>query len=140
MAKGVGEPVRMWTVRSLEEGGRSLTLPSPVSDLVDLAAPLEVRVRPFRGKQLGAETYAATVVKLGASGAELDTDCPLATFDAVQVVLPPQTGIVVALDSKVMMAVERATGRRTAFVRFGGLDWELRARLEALAGAGRLRV
>jgi len=135
VAKGVGEPVRMWMVRSLEEGGRALPLPSPVSDLVDLAAPMEVRIRPFRGKQVSAETYVATLVKLGVSGAEFDTDGPLAMFDSVQVVLPPETGILVALDSKVMTVMERATGRRTASVRFGGLDWDLRGQIEALASA-----
>ena len=90
-----------------------------------------------RGKRIGADTYVAQVVKLGASGAELDTDCPLAMFDAVQVILPPQTGILAALDSKVITVAEGATGTRTAFVRFGGLDWEARARLEALSRAGK---
>jgi len=51
VAKGVGEPVRMWMVRSLEEGGRALPLPSPVSDLVDLAAPMEVRIRHFEASK-----------------------------------------------------------------------------------------
>jgi len=134
-AKGVAEPVRMWMVRRLE-GGSPLALPSPVSDLVVLASAIVVSLRPLRGKQIGADTYPAELVKLGASGAELDTDCPLAMFDSVQVILPPQTGILAALDSKVMTVTEGATGRRTAFVRFGGLDWDARARLEALSRAG----
>ena len=55
----------------------------------------------------------------------------------VQVNLPPQAGIPKALDSKVMTVAERATGRRTVFVRFGGLDWDARAWLELLPGAGK---
>jgi len=135
-AKGIGEPVRMWMVRRLE-GERSLELPSPLSDLAVLAHAMEVSLRPLRGKQIGTETYPATLIKLGASGAELETECPLAMFDAVQVILPAQAGIPKALDSKVMTVAERATGRRTVFVRFGGLDWDARAWLELLPGAGK---
>lgn len=135
-AKGLGAPVRMWMVRRL--GGESpLELPSPVSDLVVLASAMEVSLRPFRGKQIGADTYPGKLVRLGASGAELDTDCPLAMFDAVQVILPPPSGIPAALDSKVMAVTEGGAGRRTAFVRFGGLDWDERARLEVLSRTGR---
>jgi adenylate cyclase len=134
-AKGVGAPVRMWIVRCLD-GGSALELPSPVSDLVVLASAMEVSLRPLRGKQIGADTHPAKLVKLGAAGAELDTDCPLEVFDAVQVILPPQTGVLAALDSKVMTITEGAAGPRTAFVRFDGLDWDVRARLEVLSRTG----
>jgi adenylate cyclase len=134
-AKGVDMPLRMWRVRRLE-GPRALELPSPVSDLVVLASAMAVHLRPLRGKQIGAETYPATLVKLGPSGAELDTACPLAMFDAVQVILPPQTGVLATLDSKVLTVTEAAAGRRTACVRFGGLDWDVRTQLDALARAG----
>ena len=135
-AKGVAGTVRMWMVRRLEQGGSSLVSPSSVSDLVVLASAIEVRLRPLRGKHIGTETYPATLVRLGASGGELDTECPLATFDAVQVTLPPETGILTVLDSKVLTVTNVAAGRRTVFVRFGGLDWDVRARLEAFARAG----
>ena len=135
-AKGVDVPVRMWMVRRLE-GPRALELPSPVSDLVELASTMAVCLRPLRGKQLGAETYPATLVKLGPSGAELDTACPLAMFDAVQVLLPPQTGSLAPLDSKVLTVTEATAGQRTACVRFGGLDWDVRTQLEALSRAGK---
>jgi adenylate cyclase len=138
-AKGVGAPVRMWMVRRLD-GERVLELPSPVSDLVVLASTMEVRLRQLRGKQIVADMHPATLVKLGAAGAELDTDCPLELFDAVQVILPPQTGILAALDSKVMTVTEGTAGPRTAFVRFGGLDWDVRARLEVLSRAGEPRA
>jgi adenylate cyclase len=139
-AKGVGAPVRMWMVRRLLDGERALELPSPVSDLVVLASAMEVGLRPLRGKQIVADMHPATLVKLGAAGAELDTDCPLEVFDAVQVILPPRTGILAALDSKVMTVTAGAAGRRTAFVRFGGLDWDVRARLEVLSRAGEPRA
>jgi hypothetical protein len=132
-AKGVAGPVRMWMVRRLEAGGRSLVVPSSVSDLVVLASAIEVSLRPLRGKQVGTETYPATLVKLGVSGGELDTECPLAMFDDVQVTLPPQTGIPAVLESKVMAVTNGTAGRRTVAVRFGGLDWDVRTRLEALS-------
>ena len=135
-AKGVEGPIRMWMVRRLK-GEIPLELPSPVSDLVVLASAMEVSIRPLRGKQIGADTYPARLVKLGPSGAELDTDCLLATFDAVQVILPAETGILAPLDGKVMTVADAAAGRRTAFVRFGGLDWDARARLEVLPRAGK---
>ena len=134
-AKGVDETVRMWMVRRLD-GGSLLELPSPVSDLVALASAMDASLRPLRGKQIGADMYPAKVVELGASGAEVDTECPLAMFDAVQVILPPHTGIPAPLDSKVISVTKGADGRRTAFVRFGGLDWDARARLEVLSRSG----
>ena len=129
-AKGVAGPVRMWMVRSLEKGESSLVVPSSVSDLVVLASPIEVSLRPLRGKQMGTDAYPATLVKLGVSGGELETECALAMFDAVQVILPPLMGILTVLDSKVITATSGAAGRRTIFVRFGGLDWDVRARLK----------
>jgi len=135
-AKGVAGIVRMWMVRRLEEGGSPLVVPSSVSDLVVLASAIEVSLRPLRGKQIGTDTYPATLVKLGVSGGELDTECPLAMFDAVQVTLPPRTGVLTVLDSKVMTVTNGVAGRRTVFVRFGGLDWDVRSRLEAFSRAG----
>lgn len=35
-----------------------------------------------------------------------------------------------------MTVTNGAAGRRTVVVRFGGLDWDVRARLEAFARAG----
>jgi adenylate cyclase len=134
-AKGVGAPVRMWIVRRLD-GGSALELPSPVSELIVLAAAMEVGLRLLSGKRIGVDTHPAKLVKLSAGGAELNTDCPLEVFDAVQVILPPQAGILAALDSKVMTVTENMVGPRTAFVRFGGLDWDVRARLEVLSRAG----
>jgi len=80
--------------------------------------------------------YPAKLVKLGVSGAELRTDCPMVIFDAVQVILPLQDGIVATFDSKVITVTEQAAGLRTAFVRFGGLGWAAPAQLEALPRAG----
>jgi len=135
-AKGVGAPVFMWMVRRLE-GATPLDLPSPVADLTVLASTIEVTLRPLRGKQIGADTYPARLVKLGSSGAELKTDYPLAMFGAVQVILPGEAGVPTGLDSKVISVIENAGGQRTAVVRFGGLDWDARAKLEGLAHAGK---
>jgi class 3 adenylate cyclase len=78
-AKGVSAPIRMWMVRRLE-GGNPLELPSPISDLVVLPSAMEVSLRPLRGKQIGADVYPAQLVKLGASGAELRTGCPMVIY------------------------------------------------------------
>jgi class 3 adenylate cyclase len=133
-AKGVGAPIRMWIVRRLK-GDSPLELPSLMSNLVVLPSTIHVGLRPLRGKQIGADVYPAELVKLGASGAELGTDCPVAIFDAVQVILPPQAGMTATLDSKVIGVTEQAAGRLTVVVRFGGLGWEARAQLEALSRA-----
>jgi adenylate cyclase len=138
-AKGVGAPVRMWMVHRLR-GETSLELPFPVSDLVGLGFPMEVSLHLIRCKQIGTETYAARLAELGTSGARLETDCPLAVFDAVQVILSPETGITDPLDSKVIAVKEETAGRRTIFVRFGGLDWDVRARLGALGRASVARA
>jgi adenylate cyclase len=133
-AKGVGAPIRMWIVRRLE-GGSPLELPSLISNLAVLPSAIHVGLRPLRGKQIGADLYPAEVVKLSASGAELRTDCPVAIFDAVQVILSPPAGMTATLDSKVIGVTELPAGRRTVVVRFGGLGWEARAQLEALSRA-----
>jgi adenylate cyclase len=133
-AKGVGAPIRMWMVRRLE-GESPLELPSLISDLAVLPSAIEVGLRPFRGKQIGADVYPSELVKLGASGAELRTDFPVDIFDALQVILPLQAGKSVTLDGKVIGVTELAAGHRTALVRFGGLGWEARAQLEALSRA-----
>jgi adenylate cyclase len=135
-AKGVAEPVSMWAVRCLNESGSTLDLPSPVSNLVSLGSVMEVRLRLLRGKQIGTGMYQAVLTKVSASGAELETECPLAIFDDVQVLLPVQIGIAAALDGKVLNAEDRAAGRRVAFVRFSGLDWDTRARLEDFCRLG----
>ena len=134
-AKGVAEPVRMWMVRRLEEAGRTLVLPPAVADLVALASAIDVTLRPLRGKQIGTDSYPARLSKVSASGGELETECPLTVFDAVQVILPPQAGIAAALDSKVITVMNKATGQHTVCVRFGGLDWDVRAKLQALSDA-----
>jgi len=95
-----------------------------------------VRLRPLRGKQIGADVYPAQLVKLGVSGPELRTGCPTVVFGAVQVILPLQAGIFATFDSKVISVMEQAAGQRTGFVRFGGLGWDARAQLEALSRAG----
>jgi hypothetical protein len=58
-------------------------------------------------------------------------------FDAVQVILPGEAGVPTGLDGKVISVIENAGGQRTAVVRFGGLDWDARAKLEGLAHAGK---
>lgn len=56
-------------------------------------------------------------MKLGVSGGELDTECPLAMFDAVQVTLSPPTGILTVLDSKVMTVTNGGTENRRRALR-----------------------
>jgi len=133
--KGVSGTMHMWAVRRLD-GDIPLALPSPDSDLTRLETPLEAGVRVIRGKQIGAETYPARLLRLGASGVELRTAAPLALFDAAQVILSAQIGFAAALDGKTVSVTDDAAGGRTALVRFGGLGWKTRERLEALARGG----
>jgi adenylate cyclase len=116
--KGVGTTLRLWEV-----------LPAPVHELAALSSPLEAGVRLILGKQVDTTVHPARVLRLGAAGAELESDAPLAVFGALQVLLDA-----LALDGKV---VELSGGR--ALVRFTGLDWEIQGRIEAQAGGLKLR-
>jgi hypothetical protein len=116
------------------QGDTTLALPAPVRDLAVLHPPLEARVRLFLGKQIDRQTYAARLHRLGAGGGEIESDAPLAVFDALQVLLPTITGGDVSeiLDGKVI-ALSEHEGARMALVRFTGIDWDTQARLEAFA-------
>jgi adenylate cyclase len=131
--KGVGAVIRLWEVLALQSN-TPLTLPSQVRDLAVLHPPLEARVRLFLGKQIDRQTYAARLHRLGAEGGEIESDAPLAVFDALQVLLPTAPGGDAAeiLDGKVI-ALSAHEGAQTALVRFTGIDWDTQARLEAFA-------
>jgi hypothetical protein len=109
-----------------------------VRDLAVLHPPLEARVRLFLGKQLDRETHVARLHRLGAEGGEMESDAPLAVFDALQVLLPTAPGGDAAevLDGKVI-ALSEYEGAPTALVRFTGIDWDTQARVEALAWQAR---
>jgi adenylate cyclase len=113
--KGLGGVLRLW----------SLDLPSATPELATLRSPLEAGLRFMAGKQVDPRVHAARVHRLGARGAELESQAPLPVFSALQLLLDD-----LAVDAKV---VER-NGRK-ALVRFTGVDWDTQARLEALARA-----
>src|SRR5262249_23806625 len=131
--KGVGATMRLWEVLALR-GERMLVLPSPGRDLAALEPPLAAGLRLVRGKQVDAHVYGARLRRLGAGGAEVETEAPLTVFGALEIDLPVPAGEGEALtvDAKVVQIAEGADAR-TALVRFTGLDWETRARIEALA-------
>jgi adenylate cyclase len=135
--KGVGMVIRLWEVLALQ-GDTTLAIPSQVRDLAVLHPPLEARVRLFLGKQLDRETHVARLHRLGAEGGEMESDAPLAVFDALQVLLPTAPGGDAAevLDGKVI-ALSEYEGAPTALVRFTGIDWDTQARVEALAWQAR---
>jgi class 3 adenylate cyclase len=133
--KGVSATIRMWAVRRLA-GDPPRELPAPVPDLVALPSPIEVRLRPITGKQVGAVTHPATVVRLSAAGAEVRTGFALSVFDALQVLFPAEVAGAAAVHARVMAGTEEPDGRRLALVRFSGLDWETRATLDVLARVG----
>ena len=66
--------------------------------------------------------------------AELESDAPLAVFASLQVLLPtdPGHGEREPLDEKVI-AISEGAGVRTALVRFTGIGWEARERIDAFA-------
>ena len=131
--KGVGAVIRLWEVLALQ-GDTTLALPTQVRDLAVLNPPLEARVRLFLGKQIDRQTHLARLHRLGAGGGEIESDAPLAVFDALQVLLPSATGgdAPEILDGKVI-ALSEHEGTRTALVRFTGIDWDTQARIEAFA-------
>jgi adenylate cyclase len=138
--KGVGAVIRLWEVLALQ-GDTTLAVPSQVRDLAVLHPPLEARVRLFFGKQLDRQTHLARLHRLGAGGGEIESDAPLAVFDALQVLLPVATGGDAAeiLDGKVI-ALSEHEGAQTALVRFTGIDWDTQARIEAFTHRDRDRT
>ena len=54
--------------------------------------------------------YPAKLVKLGVSGAELRTECPMVVFDAVQMIVSLPAGTVTTFDSKVVAVTEQHRG------------------------------
>jgi hypothetical protein len=131
--KGVGTALHLWDVRMLQ-GDTVLELPSPVHDLAVPHRPIEARVRLVLGKQIDRQLYTARLHRLGAGGAELESEAPLAVFGALQVLLPATTGDdgPVVLDAKVM-ALSEQDGTRTVIVRFTGIDWDTQGRIEAFS-------
>ena len=110
--KGVGATLRVWEIR-----------PAPVQGLSVLQEPMDAGVRLILGKQIDSHVHPARVLRLGAAGAELESDAPLAVFGALQLALDT-----IVVDGKVI-----ARDERKALVRFTGVDWDLQARLDALA-------
>jgi adenylate cyclase len=127
--KGVSAPVRVWEVLALR-GETASVLPDPVRDLVVLGHPFEAGVRRVEGKQVDAQVHPARLARLGATGAELECSAALAMFGALQVILPAKPALTV--DGKVVELTER-DGLSSALVRFTGLDWQTRDRIEAFA-------
>ena len=131
--KGVGTVLHLWDVQMLR-GDPGLELPSLRRDLAVLPQPLEARVRLVLGKQIDTQLYAARLYRLGAGGAELESEAPLAVFGALQVLLPTPTGPdgLEVLDAKVI-ALSEWHGARTVVARFTGLDWDTQGRIEGFA-------
>ena len=131
--KGLGTVLHLWDVQMLR-GDPGLELPSLGRDLAVLPQPLEARVRLVLGKQIDRQPYAARLYRLGAGGAELESEAPLAVFGALQVLLPTPTGPngLEVLDAKVI-ALSEWHGTRTVVARFTGLDWDTQGRIEGFA-------
>jgi adenylate cyclase len=131
--KGVGSATRVWEVLALRDDP-ALTLPSAVRDLPTLSPPLDASVRVFLGKQLDRQSYAARVHRLGARGAELTSNAPLALFSAVHVHLPGLVGGDKSdgVDGKVVTLSQR-DGVPSALIRFTGVGWDVRDGIDALA-------
>jgi len=68
--------------------------------------------------------------RLGAGGAEIESEAPLGMFASLQLLLPIGTadGGVLTLNAKVV-----GLSDRTVLARFSGVDWDTQDRIEALA-------
>jgi len=99
-----------------------------------LSRSLDATVRVYLGKQLDKQSHTARVHRLGAGGVELVSQAPLALFSAVNVHLSDLAGSSTTdgIDGKVV-ALSEHDGVPSAVVRFTGLGWDARDRLEALA-------
>jgi adenylate cyclase len=126
--KGVSGTLRLWEVLALRGETTTRVLPSAVGSLVLLQRRIEAGVRLVLGKQVDPQVYPARVARLGATGAEFQSEAPLAMFGAVQVLLDET----LVIDGKVVELTER-NGVASALVRFTGVDWENQARIEAYA-------
>ena len=130
--KGLGAAIRLWEVLALQ-GDPPLALPAQVRHLAVLHPPLEVHVRLFLGKRIDRQLHSARLHRLGAGGGEIESDAPLAVFDALQVLLTTTGGNAPEiLDGKVI-ALSEHKGVRTTLVCFTGLDWDTKTRIEAFA-------
>jgi adenylate cyclase len=129
--KGVSETLRLWEVLALR-GETMRVLPAAVRDLVVLESPLEAGVRLVHGKQVDPQVHAARLVRLGATGAELESRAALAMFGALQILVSMEPAL--AVDGKVVELAERG-GVASALIRFTGLDWDAQARIDAFARA-----
>ena len=132
-SKGVGATMLIWEVLALR-GETVLVLPSAVHELPVLSRSLDATVRVYLGKQLDKQSHTARVHRLGAGGVELVSQAPLALFSAVNVHLSDLAGSSTTdgIDGKVV-ALSEHDGVPSAVVRFTGLGWDARDRLEALA-------
>jgi adenylate cyclase len=89
-AKGVAGPLQLWDVLAVR-GDTMHVLPSAVRELAMLDPPLAGRIRLIFGKQLDARIHPARLLRLGAGGAELESDVPLAVFAPCRCCCPPIT-------------------------------------------------
>jgi class 3 adenylate cyclase len=130
--KGLGTSMQVWQVLALR-GDTDLVLPSPVSVLTTLRAPIAARIQLVLGKKIDTRPYEARVHRLGPGGAGLESDAPLAVFGPVQLhlSLSDGPGATEALDAKVI-SVSGPAGARTFVIRFTGLDWDTRERIAGL--------
>jgi hypothetical protein len=130
--------LRLWEVLALRGDDALRILPSPVRDLTEIGRPLDAHVRLVLGKQLDPQRHSARVHRLGAGGVELESSVALTVFGAVQVLVPTSMdgNEPEALDGKVVGLSER-DGTPTAIVRFTGLGWETRERVEGIARRAR---
>ena len=89
-------------------------------------------------RELDARSHPPRLLRLVAGGAELESDALLAVFAPLQVMLPadPRNRDWEPLDGRII-AISEDDGVRTALVRFTGIGWAARERIDALA-AGRV--
>jgi adenylate cyclase len=136
-AKGMRGAMRLWEVLALR-AETMLVLPPPVRDLGELPTPIEASLHLIFGKRIDGRSYAAHVYRLGAGGAELESTAPLEVFSALRVLLPAPPGGQPSktIEGRVIAFAERGE-RRTALVRFTGVDWDTQSWIDARAAFAR---
>ena len=129
--KGVGRTIRMWEVRKLHHPVK-IELPSAFGNLLPLDPPLSARIRLIQGKQIGAETHSAAILRINSTAVEIRSASVFPALASVQVQFPWEDQTGATLEGRICGDAGARDGEFFYAIRFGGMNWEDRAKLESL--------
>ncbi|MGH7392217.1 MAG: hypothetical protein ACREM3_22580 [Candidatus Rokuibacteriota bacterium] len=95
----------------------------------------DARLRLVRQKQLDTEVHPARILGLGPTSAAVVSSAPTTLLGSVQLLFAWHDGGPAILGGKIVEISERAADGTTVVIRFEGIGWDTRGRLEALRAA-----